>query len=94
MLVSSTQLSTCRGAVSSSSRNKYLYWLVGTSACRLVGGMQGRGGAEAEAGLSFIVGKGTGNPRVALLQPIPLPMTYLYPFQGYGFTCGLALRDP
>ena len=53
MLVLSMQSSMHWGAVLSSSRNEYLYWLVGTSACRLVGGACGRAGAEVEADLFF-----------------------------------------
>ena len=41
-----------------------------------------------------VLGKSMGNPRVATVQPVLLPAIYLYPSQGYGFACGLAVKDP
>ena len=41
----------------------------------------------------LLLGKSTGNPRVATAQPVPLPAIYPYPSQGYGFACGLAVKD-
>ena len=40
-----------------------------------------------------VLGKSTGNPRVATVQPILLPAIYLYPSQGYRFACGLVVKD-
>ena len=48
----------------------------------------------AMASVLLHVGKSMGNPRVVAARPVPLPMIYPYPSQGYGFTRGLAVTDP